>query len=182
MSRVLLGLFQRALCLLGALMCPLGLPQNKQCALWLHLKTNIFLTATWTSVWALNIELSEHWTELKCFVDSGTHSKKMFGTDNHSFKIMDVVMKYYLYPLACKFWSENTVHEVSSPRSIWHEIVFTPHHINCNDSQLSGSTGSSSIWIAKYSDNQLSILCIAVVTLVTVKLTGCGYEVYFGIS
>ena len=106
----------------------------------------------------------------------------MFGTDNHSFKIMGVVMKYYLYPLACKFWSENTVHEVSSPRSIWHEIVFTPHHINCNDSQLSGSTGSSSIWIAKYSDNQLSILCIAVVTLVTVKLTGCGYEVYFGIS
>ena len=30
-----LCLFQRALCLLGALMCPLGLPQKKQCALWL---------------------------------------------------------------------------------------------------------------------------------------------------
>ena len=41
-----LGLFQRALCPLGALMCPLGLPQNQQCALWLHLKTIIFLTAT----------------------------------------------------------------------------------------------------------------------------------------
>ena len=34
------------LCPLGPLMCPLGLPQNQQCALWFHLKTNIFLTAT----------------------------------------------------------------------------------------------------------------------------------------
>ena len=45
-ARFSLALFQRALCPLGALMCPLGLPQKKQCALWLHLKTNIFLTAT----------------------------------------------------------------------------------------------------------------------------------------
>ena len=48
-TRVLARLFQRALYPLRALMCPLGLPQNKQFALWLHLKTNIFLTATWTT-------------------------------------------------------------------------------------------------------------------------------------
>ena len=36
----LLGLFQRALRPLGALMCPLGLPPNKQCALWLRAPQN----------------------------------------------------------------------------------------------------------------------------------------------
>ena len=42
------------------IMCPMIPPQ-----------TNI-LSLTWTykSVWALNIELSGHWTELKCFVDT----------------------------------------------------------------------------------------------------------------
>ena len=44
-----LGLFQKALCPLVPLMCPLGLPKNQYCALWLHLKTNIFLTPTWTT-------------------------------------------------------------------------------------------------------------------------------------
>ena len=34
-----LGLFQRALCPLVLLMCPLGLPQNEQCALWLSKPT-----------------------------------------------------------------------------------------------------------------------------------------------
>ena len=30
------------------------------------------------TIWALNIELSEHWTELKCFVDSGTHAASVW--------------------------------------------------------------------------------------------------------
>ena len=59
-----LGLFQRALCHLGALMCPLGLPQKKQSALWLHLKTNNIFNShlnylNLKTVWAPNIELSE---------------------------------------------------------------------------------------------------------------------------
>ena len=37
-----LGLYRRALCPLGPLMCPLGLPQNQQCALWVSHKTDNF--------------------------------------------------------------------------------------------------------------------------------------------
>ena len=37
-----LGLYRRALCPLGPLMCPLGLPQNQQCALWVSYKTDNF--------------------------------------------------------------------------------------------------------------------------------------------
>jgi len=53
-TRFSLGLFQRALCPLGALMCPLVPPQNQPIfnshLNYLNLKT----------VWALSIELSEH--------------------------------------------------------------------------------------------------------------------------
>jgi len=37
-----LGLYRRALCPLGPLMCPLGLPKNQQCALWVSHKTDNF--------------------------------------------------------------------------------------------------------------------------------------------
>ena len=30
------------------------------------------------TVWALNVELSEHWTEIKCFVDSSTHATNVW--------------------------------------------------------------------------------------------------------
>ena len=54
------------------IMCPLAPPQNQQIfnshLNYLDLKT----------VWYLNIELSEHWTELKCFVDSSTHAANVW--------------------------------------------------------------------------------------------------------
>ena len=48
-------------------MCPLAPPQNQQ---YFNIHLNYLNLKT---VWALNIELSEHWTQLKCFVDNGTH-------------------------------------------------------------------------------------------------------------
>ena len=109
-ARFWLGLLQRALCPWGgggSLTCPLGLPQKKQCALWLHLKTNIFLTVTWTTwtVWALNM--------IKYFADSD------LVVTITTFKMMGVVMRYYLCPLACKFWWEHWWGGASLGLSLW---------------------------------------------------------------
>ena len=81
-------------------MCPLAPPQNQPIfnshLNYLNLKT----------VWALSIELSEHWTQLKCFVDSGTHATNVWS-DKSLHSRWGVWSWYYLCPLACKFWWEH---------------------------------------------------------------------------
>ena len=120
-ARFSLGLFQKPLCLLGALMCPLHLAQRnnvpfgsgtkKQCALWLHLKTNIYFNSHLNylnlTVWPLNIELSEHWTELKMLCWQWYTGNKCLVQTVSTFKMRGVVIRYYLRPLACKFWWEH---------------------------------------------------------------------------
>ena len=54
------------------IMCPLVPPQNQ------HIFNSHLNYLNLKTVWALNIELSEHWTELKCFVDSGTHGTNVW--------------------------------------------------------------------------------------------------------
>ena len=54
------------------IMCPLAPPQNQ------HIFNSHLNYLNLKTVWALNIELSEHWTELKCFVDSGTHATNVW--------------------------------------------------------------------------------------------------------
>ena len=77
-------------------MCPLAPPQNQPIfnshLNYLNLKT----------VWALSIELSEHWTQLKCFVDSGTHATNVFGSTITTFKMRVMVMRYI-----CALWPVN---------------------------------------------------------------------------
>ena len=69
-----LGLFQRALCPLGPLLvCPKtnNVPFGSTSKLYFNSHLNYLDLKT---VRALNIELSDHWTQLKCFVDSSTHA------------------------------------------------------------------------------------------------------------
>ena len=79
----------------GAPNCPLGLPQNQQCALWLHLKTNIFLIATWTTwtVSTVNIELT-YWTlnSTKMLCWQWYTCNKCLVLTITTFKMMGVVM------------------------------------------------------------------------------------------
>ena len=81
-------------------MCPLAPPQNQPIfnshLNYLNLKT----------VWALSIELSEHWAQLKCFVNSGTHATNGWS-DKSLHSRWGVWSCYYLCPLVCKFWWEH---------------------------------------------------------------------------
>ena len=117
-----LGFFQRALCPLGALMWLLGLSQNHLFALWFHLKTIELLKLK--TVLAPNIKLREHWTELKCFGQWHTGNKCLELPIN-TFKMMGVVLRYYLCPLACKFWWE---HWVSTTFIMPHDITLYVFH------------------------------------------------------
>ena len=87
----------------------LGLPQKKQCALWFHLKTNIFLTATWTAwikklsgFWILNLVNID-----KCFVDSCTTCNKRLVVTIAIHSRWGVWSWDYFCLLACKFWWEH---------------------------------------------------------------------------
>ena len=53
------------------------------------------------------MELSEHWTELKMLCWQWYTCNKCLVVTVTTFKMMGVVMRYYLCPLACKFWWEH---------------------------------------------------------------------------
>ena len=78
LTRVLARPFQRALCPLWGLICPLSLLPNQPCAFRSTIKQPLELLE---KVWALNIELSEHLWEILLTV---VHIQQVFGTNNYN--------------------------------------------------------------------------------------------------
>ena len=81
-------------------MCLLAPPQNQ------HYFNSHLNYLNLKTVWDLNIEHNEHWTAVKCFVDSGTHATNVWYWQLLHSRWW-AYSWHYLCPLACKVWWER---------------------------------------------------------------------------